>query len=366
MSQKKSLVLITEGTPNSSSSTVNTQKLINCLSQVAEIEYVITYNIMDPLGYTGNPKLIQLKYRKNRIARFLASQFAISSALIQIRKENKVDLVLFAFGEDLNFIPILLSKIFFRSVVLRTDGRPSTILSKYHNNKSIVQISLFKVIEYISYHLASVVVTECDYMINDNGLHSYNHGVGPLYVDIDIFAIKNREYDVGYIGRFDKEKGIIEFLEAISDLDINALIVGDGPEKNIVNKMIDSIHENGKARINMIGWVPNNSLPKILNSIKILVIPSKKEGLPNIVLEAMACHTLILANGVGGIPGVVHHGSTGFLLKSNSPSDIKSGINETLKSNLELIAENALLSVNEYSYQNAIKSWKPIIGGVYH
>ena len=70
------------------------------------------------------------------------------------------------------------------------------------------------------------------------------------------------------------------------------------------------------------GWISHDHLPEYLRMLQLLVIPSSTEGLPNIMLEAMACGTPVAATSVGAIPDVIREGETGYILEDNSPECI--------------------------------------------
>ncbi len=67
--------------------------------------------------------------------------------------------------------------------------------------------------------------------------------------------------------------------------------------------------------IEFVGWVPENHKKETYQSADILVLPSHNEGLPYVVIEAMACALPVIASSVGGIPEVVCHGENGFIIK---------------------------------------------------
>jgi len=104
-------------------------------------------------------------------------------------------------------------------------------------------------------------------------------------------------------------------------------------------------------------------MPRYLNEAKLVVLPSYGEGLPNIVLEAMACGTPVLATPVGGIPDVIQNGDTGFIMKNNSPACIAENVMRALEHpDLETIVKNARALVEqEFTYEGAMERWKEIL-----
>jgi len=187
----------------------------------------------------------------------------------------------------------------------------------------------------------------------------------------NIFALtvpfNKRDIDLAFMGVLSKEKGIIEFLKSCNILKnknvaIRVVIWGDGVLKDQVEQYINK--NNLSALVQLKNFVDPYDVPKILNKIKLLVIPSYSEGLPNTLLEAMACGTPVLATPVGGIPDLVKEGETGFLLKSNNPEHIAERIIELLNKPdiLEKVSINAYNYVREnFSFEKTLESWQRIL-----
>jgi len=185
-----------------------------------------------------------------------------------------------------------------------------------------------------------------------------------------IFTLTNpfnkRDIDLAFMGVLSKEKGIIEFLKSCNILKnknvaIRVVIWGDGVLKDQVEQYIDE--NNLSTLVQLKNFIDFHMVPKMLNKIKLLIIPSYSEGLPNILLEAMACGTPVLATPVGGIPDLVKEGETGFLLKSNNPEHVAERIIELLNKPeiLEKVSINAYNYVREnFSFEKTLESWRRI------
>jgi glycosyltransferase involved in cell wall biosynthesis len=178
--------------------------------------------------------------------------------------------------------------------------------------------------------------------------------------------LKQRDNVVGYIGRFDVEKGILNFVEAIPKTlatrhDVKFLIIGEGESGDAVRDFVDK--NSLDNRVTVSGWIPHNELPNCLTKLKLLVLPSYAEGLPNIILEAMACGTPVLATSIAAIPDIITDKETGFLLRDNSPTCIAEGIVKTLNyPNLRQISINARKLVEkEFRYENVVKIWATLL-----
>lgn len=122
-----------------------------------------------------------------------------------------------------------------------------------------------------------------------------------IYIDLDIFRPIDlpRKYDLIFVGRLEKNKGINLFLDAVRILDCNAVIVGDGSLVEIIKSKIKAWN----LKIDFHGWAKNSQeVAELINQSKLLVVPSYNEGGPRVVFEAMACGVPVLATPVGLVP----------------------------------------------------------------
>ncbi len=142
------------------------------------------------------------------------------------------------------------------------------------------------------------------------------------------------------------------------------LIVGDGRLRNEIENYLNE--NNITDRVKLTGWIPHDELPDYLNELKLVVLPSYTEGLPNLMLEAMACGTPVLATPVGAIPDVITDNETGFIMASNSPECIVKNVIRVLEhSNTEMIVENAKVLVErEFTYVAAVERYRRILANV--
>lgn len=190
------------------------------------------------------------------------------------------------------------------------------------------------------------------------------------FLDFETFTVttplSSRPPLIGYIGRLSGEKGVQHFARALPTIfdnqeNLRVLIGGDGDLKETIEA---SLREGGvTARVDLPGWISHDDLPEYLNQLRLLVLPSYTEGLPNIMLEAMACGTPVLATPVGAIPDVIIDGKTGFIMENNSPECIAENVIRALSSpDLEQIAEDGRRFVEEnFTFERVIERWKEVL-----
>jgi len=209
-----------------------------------------------------------------------------------------------------------------------------------------------------------------EHLINERSLKKYKHkiSIAPRhFLDFDRFKIQKRlgERDnlVGYIGRLSEEKGALNFVEAIPKTkgEIDFFVGGDGQLQDKIEKYLDENNLNSKVKLT--GWIAHDELPRYLNKLKVLILPSYTEGLPNIMLEAMACGTPVLATPVGAISDVIKDRETGFIMEDNSPECIVRNITRALNyPDLEGITRNARALVErEFTYEKAVERYRNIL-----
>lgn len=364
------ILIIASGSPRDLSLASNINKLIRIFSALNQNVFLLSYCDGDLIDLPKED-VYTVQIFQNRYKQFLISQFLELKVMHEIFLKRRVDLVFFAFGQDLQLVPVLFSKIMGKKTILRSDGRPSIVVEKYLEDQSEIKRIFFKIIEYINYHTVNLLVSECDYMLRENRQERPKHcGVANLPVDTNLFrrctTIPKRSYDLGYFGQLQKNKGILNLIESVVTLvkskkNISMIIGGNGEQKEEIVSFIQKNHL--EENIHIIDWIPHEKLPEYLNTIKIFILPSTREGLPNTVLEAMACGTIVLSTPVGGIPGVIIDGKTGFIMENNSVLCITRNILRVLN-NLDLggISDKACSTIqNEYSFEITLNRYSELL-----
>jgi glycogen(starch) synthase len=124
------------------------------------------------------------------------------------------------------------------------------------------------------------------------------------------------------LGRLAEEKGFDLALKAfalIADRFPNARLVmaGDGPMRSPLENLAAEL--GLKRSVEFVGWVPPENVPELLNDATVVLMPSHREGLPSVALEAALMRRPVVATRVGGLPEAVAHQQTGLLVDDGNP-----------------------------------------------
>lgn len=174
-----------------------------------------------------------------------------------------------------------------------------------------------------------------------------------------------KNFTVGYVGRLEKVKGVEYLILAIDALkekisEIDLVVVGEGSEKAQLIWLSEQLKLRGKVKFvgykdDYIGW---------LKDFDVFVLPSVKESLGIILLEAMACGCPVVASRVGGVVEVIAHEETGLLVEPKSSAALADGIERVYKGKelVKAMKERALVNVKEKFLQGEmIESYKKTI-----
>ena len=154
-------------------------------------------------------------------------------------------------------------------------------------------------------------------------------------VDLKLFQPVNREAErvrlkmgrrtllsVGYLIPRKGHDLIIRALPALPDTDL--ILAGDGPDKAM---LIALAAELGVAdRVRLVGALPQAELRSYYGAADALVLASSREGWANVLLEAMACGTPVVASNVWGTPEVVATPEAGVLMPAYTPQGVAAGV----------------------------------------
>lgn len=143
---------------------------------------------------------------------------------------------------------------------------------------------------------------------------------------------------IGIVGRLEEVKGHLYFIKAASEIvkrfaNMQCIFIGDGSLRKSLEEEVEKLELRSNFRF--LGF--RRDIQNLLNVIDVFVLPSLSEGLPNVILEAMACRKPVVATAVGGIPEAVVHGVTGLLVSAKNSIAIKDAIVKLLENRKALI-----------------------------
>ncbi|MCD4713102.1 MAG: glycosyltransferase family 4 protein [Clostridiales bacterium] len=178
-------------------------------------------------------------------------------------------------------------------------------------------------------------------------------------IDFDPFNqhrfVRTQIKNIGFVGRLTHQKGIEYLLEAIKSLEGSEYhfhIYGDGEYKD---QIIAFINSSSQKNVTYHGFVQSDEIGKAYSNIDILLAPSIDEGLPYTFIEAMNCGVPVMATNVGGVPEIVEHGVTGWLLKPKSTESIVSAINDLNSYSIDKISSQAIIKSQDFTLTQMVK-----------
>ena len=155
-------------------------------------------------------------------------------------------------------------------------------------------------------------------------------------VDLELFRPDDRAalrrklglngFTLASVGHLIERKGHHHVIRALTGLpDATLLIAGDGPERSALEALATRL---GVAeRVRFLGALDQSALREIYNCADVLVLASSREGWANVLLEAMACGTPVVASSVWGTPEVVASPDAGVLMPSLDADGVLAGVN---------------------------------------
>jgi len=305
-------------------------------------------------------------------SRFLLAQLCLTAGLFRcIRRTDLV--ILFPV---VMIAPALVAKIFRRPLLLY---EAQDVFGERDRGKAGIATSLRYGIIFclrtVVMKLVDGIAVEGRGVIRQNDLLSFSHKTyrWHQYVDSHAYQVSKqfaaRERVVGFLGTLEGRKGILEFAGAVQlvnkkDRTVRFVIGGEGLLKDILRTTLAELILEGTVQV--VGSIQESALCHFFNELKLYVLPSTSEGLPNSVLESMACGTPVLATSVGAVPDVISDGVDGFIISTNSPEVIAAAILGALDDpRLSAIAEHSRSRVEEeFSFERSVEMGAEVVGRV--
>ena len=160
-------------------------------------------------------------------------------------------------------------------------------------------------------------------------------------VDTSVFHLRDRARErerlglardariLVYVGRIEREKGVLDLLDAFERVrlpDARLLMVGDGSAMAECRRRAQA----AGGRVELLGAQPLGSVAELVAAADVVTLPSWNEGMPNVVLEALASGRRVVASNVGGIPELVDDPALGELVPPRAPELLAAALERSL------------------------------------
>jgi glycosyltransferase involved in cell wall biosynthesis len=162
------------------------------------------------------------------------------------------------------------------------------------------------------------------YALGRDTVISIPNGVPDTVEPLELLPHPNEDLIVGNIGRLDAMKAQDVLIRAIAQVErVQAFILGDGDQRHALEALANDLGVGD--RVHFLGWVDNPR--SYLSKFHLIVMPSRSEGFPLAMVEAMLAARPVIATRIGSMPEAIIPGKTGILIEKNDAV----GLAEALK-----------------------------------
>ena len=197
------------------------------------------------------------------------------------------------------------------------------------------------------------------FKIDDKKVVTMPNGIDLRRFDVTSYDFRERhglkrKFLILYTGQLIKIKGLTYLLKAIKilkqkGLDCDLALATYNPKEDILSQAKSySIQDN----VRIFTGLREEDLISAYKSCDVFVLPSLQEGLPTVLLEAMAAHKPIVSTNVGGVPFLIKDGFNGFMVNPRDPETLADKIALLLKN------DNIYSSISENGYQTIMEKYR--------
>ncbi|MBX9789761.1 MAG: glycosyltransferase [Pirellulales bacterium] len=150
---------------------------------------------------------------------------------------------------------------------------------------------------------------------------------GPVAAAKTRLGVPSGRFVIGAVGRLAPEKGFEASIQALVRLvrdgwNAELWIAGDGDEREHLARLAAEL--NLSERVRLLGH--RTDLIDLYQAFDVFVLSSLREGLPNVLLEALATEVPVVATNVAGVPRLIENGQSGFIVRSGKPEELSAAI----------------------------------------
>src|SRR5262249_54452071 len=142
------------------------------------------------------------------------------------------------------------------------------------------------------------------------------------------------------VGRLCEQKGQLLLIEAAQrlstqEVDFEMVLAGDGELRGEIETLITRFKLTDRIRIT--GWISSEQVRDEILGARVLVLPSFAEGLPTVIMEAMALRRPIISTYIAGIPELVQPGKHGWLVPAGDVQALAEAMRHSLEAPIEIL-----------------------------
>ena len=252
----------------------------------------------------------------------------------------------------------LLAQTLGKPFVLSLRGSDIHVLSQFPRRRALIRTALERASRIIA---VSQALKDAAQQL---GADPAKIHVIPNGVDTSVFFPRDRQearralgWPAGrrallFVGRLSRVKGLDLLVDALAlvrerGLSLHGHIVGDGELRPELERTIARHQLQNAATLH--GWVAPADLPRWYSAADVVCLPSFSEGCPNVVVEAMACGTPVVATAVGGVPDLIHEQVNGLLIREHSAAAVADALEQACARPWDPAAIHAAAAVQDWT-----------------
>lgn len=286
-----------------------------------------------------------------KVARFLHGYeyfYSIRTAVAREARDFRPDVILAYFAYPYGFAAVRFGRMFRLPVVISCRGSDINNMSRPRLQGGMIISSLraCRRVFVMSDEMRARVLTwgldPARVEIVSNGVDAERFRPGDRARERAILGIEADARVVVCVSRLSREKGIDVLVDAMAQNDDSTrlYVIGDGIERAALAARARSLGID--RRVSFLLTRPHDEIPRWLAAADVVVLPSRAEGMPNAVLEALASGRPVVATAVGGTRELVHDSSLGLLVPPDDAGALAAALREALNHtwNEKVIAES--------------------------
>lgn len=278
-----------------------------------------------------HPRYLQVPKAGMTTAPLMLGRSAIASARRLIRSGYDFDLVDAHYFYPDGVAAMMLGRELQKPVVITARGTDVNLIPRYARPRRLILNAA---------HQCAAIITVCSALKDELvtlGVEASKITVLRNGVDLTQFRPEERttaratfgmsRFAIGSVGHLVPRKGHDLVIGALASLhDVELFIAGDGPESSRL--MATAREYNVLDRVRFLGALAQDRLRTLYSGLDALVLASSREGWANVLLEAMACGTPVIASNVWGTPEVVAAAEAGVLMRERTSDGVASGVRQ--------------------------------------